>query len=81
MYCFNTEKAKIICHFVPLSYTFTHSTNIPTAAQSPLTTTAINEFFSIESSLINVHSDSVEDDSFLLKTGAIKSPRQEDTAS
>lgn len=43
--------------------------------------TAINKVFSIEAFLINAHSDSGEDDLFLLKTGVIKSPWQEDTAS
>lgn len=81
MHSFNTEKPKIICHFVPLSHTFIHSTSTPTNAQSSVITTAINKVFSLEASLINVYSDSGEDDSFLLKTGAIKSPRQGDTAS
>lgn len=81
VYSFNTEKPKIICHFLPLSHTFIHSVNTPTTAQSSLITTAINKVFSIEASLINAYSDSGEDDSFLLKTVAIKRPRQEDTAS
>lgn len=81
MYCFNTQNPKIICHFVPLSHTFIHSTNTQTTAQSSLIMTAINKVFSIEAFLINAHSDSGEDDLFLLKTGVIKSPWQEDTAS
>ena len=81
MYSFNTEKPKIICHFVPLSHTFIHSANTQTTAQSSLITTTINKVFSTEAFLINAHSDCGEDDSFLLKTDAIKSPRQEDAAS
>lgn len=55
MYSFNTEAKN--CHFVPFSYAFIHSTNIPTTAHSSLTTRVINKVFSTEASSINMYID------------------------
>lgn len=65
MYSFNTEKPKIIFHFISFSCAFTHRANTPSTAHSSLIMTAVNKVLSTETSLLKAHSGSGVRDLFL----------------